>query len=150
MCDLLLKCCKNIVYVTTFFFTFSQISEHPFFFFFPFSAMPLPQLTKQIFFFIFGNGIATIAKFFFFFYIFSNAIAIIAKTILLLLFFFLHFQQRHCHNCQNNFFFLTFSAMALPQLPKQFFFFYIFGNGISTIAKTIFFFSQFRQCHCHN
>ena len=52
------KCCKNIVDVTTFFYSFTNFVTS--FFFFSFSAMPLPQLPKQFFFPPYGNGIATI------------------------------------------------------------------------------------------
>ena len=59
--------CENIVNITLFFFYSPQISEPPFFFFSPFSAMPLPQLL-QYFFPYFGNGIATISLSNFFFF----------------------------------------------------------------------------------
>ena len=61
-------------------------------------------------------------------------------------FFFLHFRQWHCHNCQNNFFFffLHFRQWYCHNCESIFFFFfYIFGNGIATIAKTFFFFFTF-------
>ena len=47
MCDLLWKCCKNIVDMTTFFLLFHRFLN--FFFPSPFSAIPLPQLLEKNF-----------------------------------------------------------------------------------------------------
>ena len=74
-------------------------------FFFPFSAIALPQLPKQTSFF-----------------------------------FFLHFRQWHCYNCQNNFFFFcvfffTFSAMAMRWLVD-----WIFVFLFTACTSIIFFF----------
>ena len=107
------------------------------YFFFPFSAMTLPQLPKQIFFLIFFLHFLQChchnCQFFFFF---------------------LHFRQCHCHNCQNIFIFLHFRQWHCHNYQNNFifYFFYIFGNGIATIAKIIFIFIflHFRQWHCHN
>ena len=82
ICNLLWKCCKNILDVVLFFNSFTDFGNH-FFFPFPFSVMGLPQLpifffyppilvmalplTNCNFFFpsYFGNAIATILFFFF-------------------------------------------------------------------------------------
>ena len=136
--------CENIVKILWTWQLFFFLLIHRFHnFFFPFSAMALPQLPKQIFFFNFRQCHCHNCHFFFIFfifYIFGNAIATIANIYIYIYIyiFFLHFRQWHCHNCQNNFYFyfFTFSAMVLPQLPKQIFF--------------LFFFLHFRQCHCHN
>ena len=68
ICNLLWKCCKNILDVVLFFNSFTDFGNH-FFFPFPFSVMGLPQLPN--FFFLppyFGNGIATNQLQFFFFH----------------------------------------------------------------------------------
>ena len=112
--------CQNNIYI------------YIYIFFFTLSAMGLPQLPYELFFFyiignwiaaiakiiiiiffcIIGNGIATICQnkfFFFFFCIIGNGIATIAKIkkkkyIYIYIYFFLHYRQLDCHNCQIFFF----------------------------------------------
>ena len=112
-------CCENVVKILwtwqLFFYSFTDFVTSSSFFFFPFLAMPLPQLPKQFYFFFPFSAITLpqLPKQILFFLIFGNAIVTIAKTI----------------------FFSPYFGNGIATIRvSQIFFSPNFGNAIATIS----------------